>query len=96
VLARDFDRGKRALSTYGEVMSVLGVFVHEKHGSNRSVLAPELSASDALSSPIVCMIVGTIEPLSIHPPLGELGVVDQSISAPYITECSLSTSIDFV
>jgi hypothetical protein len=82
-------------SIYGEVISVRGVFVQEKHGSKKSAWAPELSASDALSSPIIGMTADDIERLFIRPS-GEPGVVDQSVSNPYDAECSPSIFIDCV
>ena len=81
------------LSTYGDVMSVRGEFVHENTGSKRSGLAP--SASKPVSSPRTGIVVDKIECLYIDPSR-DPNTENQSVSNPYVPKLSTSMLIDGV
>jgi hypothetical protein len=78
-----------------EVISVRGVFVHEKDGSKSPPLITKSSSSAKLSIAGMGMVVGDIECLCIRPSI-ELGVGGQSVSCLYEDECSSSMNIDGV
>jgi hypothetical protein len=76
-----------------EVISVRGISAYREYGSKGSAFASELSAFDALLSPIIGINIDNIGLSSIQP-LGETDIVDQYVSSGYNVEFSVSISID--
>jgi hypothetical protein len=91
----DFERDRRVRSLKWPVISVLGLLFQEKDKSKSSVFAPELSASEEVSSTIIDVTPEDKECRCILSSV-ESGGDDQSASRLKLVVCLLSVVIAWV